>query len=72
MRRLQPATDLQAEIQGFAQRQSAAPGQRLRQQLAREELGDDVDQSIVSLAQLMDRSDIRMLDSDCVTAALPE
>src|SRR5439155_24080548 len=44
----------------------------LRQQLAREGLAHHVDQPIVSLAQFMDRSNIRMLDLDRVAAALPQ
>ena len=72
MRRLQAGRHLQAEIQGLRARQGAPPVERLRQQFAREALGHRVDQPIVSLAQLMDRGDIRMLDLDRVPEALPQ
>jgi hypothetical protein len=63
---------LQAEVQGIFNWEGAAPVQRLRQQLARQTRSYQVDQTIGSLAQLLDSSNVEMPDSGSMTETFPQ
>jgi hypothetical protein len=63
---------LQAEVQGVFNWEGATPLQRLRKQLARQTRSYQVDQTIGSLAQLLDRGNIEMPDSGSMTETFPQ